>query len=189
MPRKTATPQNKLSGTHPRVYTSHTVRAKPYNSSPYSSFLLKELAGMITTFARSPVALSPVTITNVTPIASYSWIEASSITRKTIAVPGLEISRAPAFNKSRGEKSPALPIQEVSIFRTTPYRLVPQASIIEIKTCALHRELNLCLYSQLYLSQTAFLYIAKHHCGNFDPPEKVELGAESTNPMHVILNR
>ncbi|OAX32158.1 hypothetical protein K503DRAFT_702490, partial [Rhizopogon vinicolor AM-OR11-026] len=99
------------------------------------------------------------------------------------AFSSLEISREPASNKSHVEKLPALPIQEVSIFRTTPCRLVPQVSIIEIKTCASHRELNWeRLYPQLYLSQTAFLYIAKHHCGNFDSPEKVELGAESMQP-------
>ncbi|OAX32159.1 hypothetical protein K503DRAFT_776934 [Rhizopogon vinicolor AM-OR11-026] len=78
-------PANKPSGTHRQVYTSRSVREKPYNSEPYCFFLLKELADVITTFARSPAVLSPVAITNVTPIASYSWIEASLV---TIAVPG-----------------------------------------------------------------------------------------------------
>jgi len=52
-----------------------------------------------------------------------------------------------------------------------------------MQTCASHKELNWAqLFPRLYLSQTAFLYIAKHHRGNFDPPEKVKLGAESMQP-------
>ena len=89
MSRKTAAnPRNRPAATR-RVYMPRPIIAKkPYNSEPYSSFILKDLADDITTFSRSTVALSPVTITNVTPIASYSWIEASTL---TIAVPGRQI--------------------------------------------------------------------------------------------------
>jgi hypothetical protein len=95
----------------------------------------------------------------------------------------LGVSRASTPKRSRGKKSHALPVQGVFITRTTPRKLVPQASLIEIKACASHRAVNWVeLYPRLYLSQTAFLYIAKHHRGNFNPPEKVELGAENMLP-------
>jgi len=52
-----------------------------------------------------------------------------------------------------------------------------------MKTRAVRRELDWTeVYPQLYLSQTAFLYIAKHDRGNFNTLEKVELGAENMLP-------
>jgi hypothetical protein len=88
-----------------------------------------------------------------------------------------------APTRPRGKNSYVLPAQGVFITRTTPRKLVPQASLVEIKACASHRAVNWVeLYPRLYLSQTAFLYIAKHHRGNFNPPEKVELGAENMLP-------
>ncbi|KAG2354836.1 hypothetical protein BDR07DRAFT_1474275 [Suillus spraguei] len=86
------------------------------------------------------------------------------------AFSGLGIGGASASN-SRDTKKPqatAPSVRGVSINRTTPCKVVPQASLIELKTRA-----------ALYLSQTAFLYIAKHDRGNFNTLEKVELGSES----------
>jgi hypothetical protein len=52
-----------------------------------------------------------------------------------------------------------------------------------MKTRAARRELDWAeVYPQLYLSQTAFLYIAKHERGSFNTLEKVELGAENMLP-------
>jgi len=71
-------------------------------------------------------------------------------------------------------------VRGISITQTTPRKVVPQASLIELKTRAAHRELDWAeIYPQLYLSQTALLYIAKHERGNFNTLEKVELGSES----------
>jgi hypothetical protein len=53
-------------------------------------------------------------------------------------------------------------------------------SLIELKTHAVHRKIDWAeIYPQLYLSQIAFFYIAKHDRGNFNTLEKVELGLES----------
>src|SRR6267154_479875 len=96
------------------------------------------------------------------------------------ALSGLEISGTSASTKSGPNKSRAHAVRGVSIARTTPRKLVPQASLVGIKTCAGHCKMDWAkVYPQLYLSQTAFLYIAKHHRGTFDSPEKVELGAKS----------
>jgi len=71
-------------------------------------------------------------------------------------------------------------VRGVSITRTTPRKVVPQTSLIELKTRAARREVDWAeIYPQLYLSQTALLYIAKHERGNFNTLEKVELGSES----------
>ncbi|KAG1745762.1 hypothetical protein EDB19DRAFT_1927161 [Suillus lakei] len=84
---------------------------------------------------------------------------------------------------SRDTKKPQVTVptvRGVSITQTTPRKVVPQASLIELKTRAAHRELDWAeVYPQLYLSQTAFLYIAKHERGNFNTLEKIELGSES----------
>ncbi|KAG2742499.1 hypothetical protein P692DRAFT_20956079 [Suillus brevipes Sb2] len=50
-----------------------------------TSFITKDLSSKVAKFKPSTDALSPVEITNVKPIASYSWIEAAT---PTIAVPG-----------------------------------------------------------------------------------------------------
>ena len=54
---------------------------------PDISFVLKDAADEITKFTQSTGTLRPVSITNVKPIASYSWIEARTVT-PTIAIPG-----------------------------------------------------------------------------------------------------
>jgi len=78
------------------------------------------------------------------------------------------------------KKPPVSTVPGVTITHTSPRKLVPQASLIEMKTRAAHRELDWAeVYPQLYLSQTAFMYIAKHERGNFNTLEKVELGAEN----------
>jgi hypothetical protein len=83
--------QRKTPHETPRLLQPRPI-TKPYSPESYSSFFLKDIADEITAFARSTDvdALSPVAITNVTPIASYSWIEASSATLRTIAVPGMQ---------------------------------------------------------------------------------------------------
>ncbi|KAG1763554.1 microtubule associated protein-domain-containing protein [Suillus occidentalis] len=50
-----------------------------------TSFITKDLSSEVAKFKPSTDALSPVEITNVKPIASYSWIETAT---PTIAVPG-----------------------------------------------------------------------------------------------------
>ncbi|OJA09735.1 hypothetical protein AZE42_06861 [Rhizopogon vesiculosus] len=99
------------------------------------------------------------------------------------AFSGLGIGGASA-STTLGIKSPPLSTAlGVTITHTSPRKVVPQASLIEMKTRAARRELDWAeVYPQLYLSQTAFLYIAKHDRGNFNTLEKVELGAESMLP-------
>jgi hypothetical protein len=73
--------------------------------------------------------------------------------------------------------SPPTPVSGISCLETNPRKLVPQSSLIELKTRAAHRELDWHeAYPQLYLSQTAYLYLAKHQKGSFVTVEKVELG-------------
>ncbi|KAG1841793.1 hypothetical protein DFJ58DRAFT_807532 [Suillus subalutaceus] len=98
------------------------------------------------------------------------------------AFSGLGIGGASA-SRTRDTKKPQATVptvRGVSITQTTPRKVVPQASLIELKTRAAHREIDWAeIYPQLYLSQTAFLYIAKHERGNFNTLEKVELGSVS----------
>lgn len=98
------------------------------------------------------------------------------------AFSGLGIGGASA-SSSRDTKKPQAtvpPVRGVSITQTIPRKVVPQASLIELKTRAARREIDWAeIYPQVYLSQTAFLYIAKHERGNFNTLEKVELGSES----------
>lgn len=64
----------------------------------------------------------------------------------------------------------------ISVIQTTPRTLVAQSSLIELKTRASHRPLDWTeTYPQLYLSQTAYLYLAKHTKGNFTAVEKTRL--------------
>lgn len=75
----------------------------------------------------------------------------------------------------------------ISIVRTAAQSLIPQSHLIEIKTRAAHRELDWAeVYPQLYLSQTAYLYLAKHTKGNFGEVEKIALGGAN---MTVHANR
>jgi hypothetical protein len=67
-------------------------------------------------------------------------------------------------------------ISGVTVVQTKPRTLVAQSSLIEIKTRAAHRPLDWAdVYPQLYLSQTPFLYLAKHARGSFTTPEKYTL--------------
>lgn len=66
---------------------------------------------------------------------------------------------------------------------TSPRSVIPQSHVIEIKTRASHRELDWKeVYPQLYLSQTPYLYLAKHAKGTFGPVEKVDLNGETMAP-------
>ncbi|KAI6103155.1 hypothetical protein EDD16DRAFT_1727661 [Pisolithus croceorrhizus] len=67
----------------------------------------------------------------------------------------------------------------VKVKMSSPRSVVPQSSVIEIKTRAVHKELDWKeFYPQLYLSQTLHLYLAKHTRGTFSPVEKFQLYSE-----------
>ncbi|KAI6001140.1 hypothetical protein EDC04DRAFT_1067456 [Pisolithus marmoratus] len=62
---------------------------------------------------------------------------------------------------------------------TTPRSVVPQSSVIEIKTRAAHKELDWKeFYPQLYLSQTFHLYLAKHTRGTFGRVEDFQISSQ-----------
>ncbi|KAG2067547.1 hypothetical protein BDR04DRAFT_1212282 [Suillus decipiens] len=94
---------------------------------------------------------------------------------------GLGIGRASA-SSSRDTKKPQATYQP-SVVSLSPKQFnanLTRKPLIEFKTCAAYREPDWAgIYLQLYLSQAAFLYIAKHECGNFNTLEKVVLGSES----------
>jgi hypothetical protein len=99
------------------------------------------------------------------------------------AFSGLGIGGASASTTPGTKAPPVSTVPGVTITHTSPRKVVPQASLIEMKTRAARRELDWAeVYPQLYLSQTAFLYIAKHERGSFNTLEKVELGAENMLP-------
>lgn len=106
------------------------------------------------------------------------------------AFSGLGIGGA-SVSSSRDTKKPQATVptvRGVTIRQTTPRKVVPQSSLIELKTRAARREIDWAeVYPQSYLSQTAFLYIAKHERGSFNTLEKVELGSESmqTHARHA----
>ncbi|KAF9223146.1 hypothetical protein BS17DRAFT_782437 [Gyrodon lividus] len=83
-------------------------------------------------------------------------------------------------------KSPALtPIapSALSVKFTMPRTLTPQGNMVEIKTRASHRALDwIEIYPQLYLSQTPYLYVAKHERGNFQTVEKTQLNGATMRP-------
>lgn len=71
--------------------------------------------------------------------------------------------------------------QKTSSFKTLDIRpsgnrtLVPQSTLIELKTRAAHKALDMDETApQLYLSQTPYLYLAKHVKGNFQTPETIQ---------------
>jgi len=66
------------------------------------------------------------------------------------------------------------------VVRLGPSRaLVPQSDLIEIKARSTYREPNWRdIYPQLYLSQTAWLYMARHTSGVFEPVDKISLTGE-----------
>ncbi|KAG8859345.1 hypothetical protein FRB96_004560 [Tulasnella sp. 330] len=64
----------------------------------------------------------------------------------------------------------------LTVRRSASRTIVPQASLIELKTRAAHKPLDWAdTYPQLYLSQTPYLYLAKHNRGAFQPAEKYDL--------------
>ncbi|KAG9013884.1 hypothetical protein FRB94_004264 [Tulasnella sp. JGI-2019a] len=73
---------------------------------------------------------------------------------------------------------PGLTIQH-SASRT----IVPQSTLIELKTRASHKALDWEeTYPQLYLSQTPYLYLAKHDRGAFRPAEKYDVAGRDLRP-------
>lgn len=79
------------------------------------------------------------------------------------------------------ESSP--PISGVTVQKTTPRVLVPQTSLIELKTRVSHKALDwVDTYPQLYLSQTTYLYLAKHTRGSFNQVEKFALTGQEMKP-------
>lgn len=71
---------------------------------------------------------------------------------------------------------------------TSPRTLVPQSELVEVKTRSIHREPNWKeIYPQLYLSQTAWLYLAKHSGGVFQPVEKISLKGQEMKPYAEMM--
>lgn len=67
----------------------------------------------------------------------------------------------------------------MKIKMTSPRFVVPQSRIIEIKTRAVHKGLDWKeVYPQLYLSQTPYLYLAKHTRGTFGRVEKIQINSQ-----------
>jgi hypothetical protein len=89
---------------------------------------------------------------------------------------GITSNNSPASTTARSSSA----ISGISIVRTTPRTLVPQSSLIELKTRASHKPLDWDeVYPQLYLSQTPYLYLAKHTRGAFIGVESVQLAGSS----------
>lgn len=75
------------------------------------------------------------------------------------------------------EKSESKSVFGLTTLKSSSLALVPQADLIEMKTRVSHKALDWKeVYPQLYLSQTGYLYLARHTRGEFDPPEKYALG-------------
>lgn len=71
---------------------------------------------------------------------------------------------------------------------TSPRSLVPQSDLVEVKTRSNYREPNWRdIYPQLYLSQTAWLYMAKHNSGVFQPVEKISLTGDEMKPYAEMM--
>ncbi|KAF8554518.1 hypothetical protein OG21DRAFT_1412429 [Imleria badia] len=71
---------------------------------------------------------------------------------------------------------------------TSSRSLVPQSDLIEVKTRSIYREPNWReIYPQLYLSQTAWLYMAKHSSGVFQPVEKIALTGDEMKPYAEMM--
>lgn len=71
----------------------------------------------------------------------------------------------------------------------TPSRsLIPQSDLIEVKTRSTFGKPNWReIYPQLYLSQTAWLYMAKHTSGAFQPVEKISLTGAEMRPYAEMM--
>ncbi|KIJ62271.1 hypothetical protein HYDPIDRAFT_30535 [Hydnomerulius pinastri MD-312] len=77
------------------------------------------------------------------------------------------------------QKPPPPPLHGLNVKLTSPRTVIPQSDLIEIKTRSAYRELDWDeIYPQLYLSQTAYLFIARHDRGTFRPVEKIELDGD-----------
>jgi hypothetical protein len=85
-------------------------------------------------------------------------------------------------DNASGANATQASVSGIIVKHTRPRELVVQSSLIELKTRAAHKELDWYeIYPQLYLSQTAWLHIARHARGNFSAPEKVKLGSQRMN--------
>ncbi|KAG9311433.1 hypothetical protein JVU11DRAFT_8546 [Chiua virens] len=74
--------------------------------------------------------------------------------------------------------------------RASPRSLVPQSDLIEVKTRSSYREPNWRdIYPQLYLSQTPWLYMAKHTAGVFQPAEKISLTGKEMKPCAEMMEQ
>jgi hypothetical protein len=96
------------------------------------------------------------------------------------AFSNLGIASEPPHSAATTKKGADSVIPGISVIHTTPHTLAAQSSLIELKTRALHRPLDWTeAYPQLYLSQTAYLYLAKHAKGNFSTVKKISLARDS----------
>jgi hypothetical protein len=78
---------------------------------------------------------------------------------------------------SNTEETHARPaIQGLTVIRTHPRSLVPQSSLVEVKTRSSNRSLDWAeTYLLQYISQIEYLYLAKHTHGTFSPVAKYSL--------------
>ncbi|KAH7890453.1 hypothetical protein F5I97DRAFT_32471 [Phlebopus sp. FC_14] len=75
------------------------------------------------------------------------------------------------------------PMSGLTVKITSPRSLIPQSDIIEIKTRSVRKDLDWDeIYPQLYLSQTGYLYVARHDYGAFQPAEKIKLNGPDMKP-------
>jgi hypothetical protein len=80
------------------------------------------------------------------------------------------------FGVQSSSENATLSLPGLTVIRTSPYALVPQSHLIEMKTRVSHKELDWNdTYPQLYISQTTHLYLAKHTKGTFAAPQKYAL--------------
>ncbi|KAI9566098.1 hypothetical protein HD554DRAFT_1223753 [Boletus coccyginus] len=71
---------------------------------------------------------------------------------------------------------------------TSPRSLVPPSDMIEVKTRSIYREPDWRdIYPQLYLSQTAWLYMARHRGGVFERVEKILLTGDEMKPHAEMM--
>jgi len=76
----------------------------------------------------------------------------------------------------------------LDVKHTASRPLVPQSDLIEVKTRSTYREPNWKeIYPQLFLSQTAWLYMAKHTRGAFEPVEKISLTGDEMKPYAKMM--
>ncbi|KAG9019843.1 hypothetical protein FRB90_003433 [Tulasnella sp. 427] len=84
----------------------------------------------------------------------------------------LSTSKLSAGKATRAAK--ASPITGLTVKPSNNRTLVPQSSIIKLKTRADHNPLKMDdVGPQMYLSQVPYLYLAKHARGNFQPAQRI----------------